>query len=185
MAASGGSGQRRLGVALYRALLRWGRANADVPFTLRASEVYALAPELRGTALALQDSAAVGPIARAAFEASRCASGEEQAAALDRGIEGVRLLNTVYGQQIKDMRETRWVHSAEAQCSAFQHGVWWQALQCSNVGARLRSRRGMGALLLPKHPQSTSQPSAPAPPLQARPRGPHRRQVCCGPGGGA
>ena len=112
MAASGGSGQRRLGVALYRALLRWGRANADVPFTLRSREVYALAPELRGTALALQDSAAVGPIARAAFEACRHANGEEQAAALDRGIEGVRLLNTVYAEQIKDMRETRWVPSA-------------------------------------------------------------------------
>ena len=72
-----GAGSRRLALAIYRSTLRWARGNADVPFSLRSSDVYMLSPGLRGTAVALQDAAAIPPIARAAFEAARGATGAE------------------------------------------------------------------------------------------------------------
>ena len=80
------SSSKRLPLALYRATLRWARANADVPFTLRSSDVFALAPALRqqGGALApapaLLDSGAraLPPVARAAYEACRGAQGVER-----------------------------------------------------------------------------------------------------------
>lgn len=46
-------------------------------------------------------------VARAAFEASRCAVGQEAEEALDRGLEGVRLLHTTYHAQLQEMRDTR------------------------------------------------------------------------------
>ena len=70
-------GARRLALALYKATLRWARQNADVPFQLRFSDVHALAPSLRGTAVALQDATAVRQIARAEFKACMAASGDE------------------------------------------------------------------------------------------------------------
>lgn len=97
----------RLALALYRATLQWARTNSDVPFSLRPGDVYALAPHLRGAAVALQDAAAVPPIARAAYDSCRGLKGEEADAALDRALEGVRLLHTVYQQQLNEMRETR------------------------------------------------------------------------------
>ena len=106
--------ESRLAVALYRAMLKWSRANADVPFSLRPGDVHALTPHLRqrgaalpGAAAALQDAAAVPPIVRGEFDASRGLAGEERDAALDRGLEGVRLLHTVYQQQLQAMRDVR------------------------------------------------------------------------------
>ncbi|KAL4443743.1 hypothetical protein ABPG75_011480 [Micractinium tetrahymenae] len=98
---------RRLALTLYRATLRWSRANADVPFSLKASDVYWLAPQLRGTPLALQDAGAVAAVARQAFEACRNLTGAEAHEALDRGLEGVRLLHTTYAEQLQAMRDTR------------------------------------------------------------------------------
>lgn len=103
-----GASSKRLPLALYRAVLRWARDNRDVPFALRSSDVYALAPQLRSAALSLQDAAAIPAIARAAFEAGRAAQGAEaQAEALDRGLEAVRLLHTSYSPALQEMRHTR------------------------------------------------------------------------------
>ncbi|KAL4447171.1 hypothetical protein ABPG77_007204 [Micractinium sp. CCAP 211/92] len=66
-----------------------------------ASDVYWLAPQLRGAPLALQDPGAVVAVARQAFEACRHATGEEAEQALDRGLEGVRLLHTTYAEQLQ------------------------------------------------------------------------------------
>lgn len=106
--------RKRLPLALYRATLRWARANADVPFSLRGADVYALAPALRQQRGALSQPAlldagagALQPIARAAFEACRGAQGAELDEALDRGLEAVRLLHTAYTEQLEEMRATR------------------------------------------------------------------------------
>jgi hemimethylated DNA binding protein len=100
-------GARRLALALYKATLRWARQNADVPFSLRPADVHALAPSLRGSAVALQDAAAVRQIARAEFKAGKAAAGTEAQAALDRGLEALRLLNTSYAAQLAEMRAVR------------------------------------------------------------------------------
>ncbi len=67
----------------------------------QASDVYWLAPQLRGAPLALQNPGAVATVARQVFEACRHATGEEAEQALDRGLEGVRLLHTTYAEQLQ------------------------------------------------------------------------------------
>lgn len=84
----GSAGQRRLALALYRATLAFARANADVPFSLRGSDVHRLAPSLRGAAVALQDAGAILPIARAGFDACRHATGAEAQVGGGRGGQG-------------------------------------------------------------------------------------------------
>lgn len=109
IASMAGRGDKRLALAVYRAMLKWSRTNADVPFSLRPGDVHALAPHgsAAAAALSLQDAAAIPPIARAEFDACRQLEGEEAEEALDRGIDGVRLLHTVYSQQVQGMREVR------------------------------------------------------------------------------
>jgi hypothetical protein len=120
-------GPNRLALAVYRAMLRWSRANADVPFNLRPGDIAVLAPSLRGVRAAGSGSeltggllphsalmrhadlgaAAIPALARAEIGACASAQGEEAAAALDRGLEAVRVLHTTYQQQLSAMREMR------------------------------------------------------------------------------
>lgn len=107
-------GPDRLALAVYRALLRWSRANADVPFSLRPGDVAVLAPSLRslqppGSLMRHADlgAAAIPALARAEMAACAGAVEDDAAAALDRGLEAVRVLHTTYQQQLSAMRETR------------------------------------------------------------------------------
>lgn len=58
--------ERRLVLRTYRSILRWARANAAVPFTLRAGDVLSLAPELPRDVL--DGAPAVARLARQAFK---------------------------------------------------------------------------------------------------------------------
>jgi hypothetical protein len=107
-------GDRRLALCIYRSLLRWSRDNADAPFSLRPGDVYAVAPRHRSAdrathaaALSLQDAVAVPPIARAEFKACAQLAGLDAQEALDRGLEAVRVLHTVYQGQLQAMRDMR------------------------------------------------------------------------------
>ncbi|PSC71606.1 F-box only 21 [Micractinium conductrix] len=106
-------GSRRTALALYRCILRWSAQNADVPFSVRASDIRALAPAVLDSSAgalspaALQDAGAVAAVARAAFREAARASGAEAEATVDRGFEAVQVLNGTYARQLQAMRELR------------------------------------------------------------------------------
>ena len=100
-------GSRRTALALYRCILRWSAQNADVPFSVRASDIRALAPAVLDSSAgalspaALQDAGAVAAVARAAFREAARASGAEAEATVDRGFEAVQVLNGTYARQLQ------------------------------------------------------------------------------------
>ena len=96
-----------VGRIVYRALLRWSRDHADVPLSLRLSEVSSLVPQLPIGIISLSDSAAVKSIARWCFQDSRDLQGHAARAAVDRGLDALRVLNSHYAAQAADMKAIR------------------------------------------------------------------------------
>ena len=94
---------------VYRALLRWARANADVPLTLRSTEVATVVPNLNATtpAISLNSSRAVAALAKIAFRTNSTLTGAVAHSAVDRALDALRLLNSHYAAVIADMRAIR------------------------------------------------------------------------------
>ena len=94
---------------VYRALMRWSRQHADVPLSLRLSEVSSILPQLptSGKQISLRRASAVGQLTSWAFRQNRDLQGPDAFAAVDRGLEALRILNSHYAAQALDMRATR------------------------------------------------------------------------------
>lgn len=92
---------------VYRALMRWSRDHADVPLSLRLSEVSSLVPQLPIGIVSLHDSLAVGTIARWCFRKNRDLQGPAAHAAVDRGLDALRVLNSHYAAQAAVLQATR------------------------------------------------------------------------------
>lgn len=91
---------------VYRALLRWSKQHADVPLSLRVSEVASILPKLPNK-LSLRSHTAVASLASWSFRQNRDLHGPDAYAAVDRGLEALRILNSHYAAQALDMRATR------------------------------------------------------------------------------
>lgn len=100
---------------LYRALLRWSKQFADVPISLRASDVGLLAPTIPPGAVPLQSARAVSLLTRLSFRhhlhlspnTDTDTETDQLRLATDRAFEALRLLNTVYAASANAMRQTR------------------------------------------------------------------------------
>ncbi|KAG7672784.1 hypothetical protein Ndes2526B_g08266 [Nannochloris sp. 'desiccata'] len=91
---------------LYRALMRWTRQHSDVPLSLRISEISSVLPVLPSK-VSLRSSTAVAKLTSWAFRENRNLQGPAAYAAVDRGMEALRILNSHYAAQALDMRKTR------------------------------------------------------------------------------
>lgn len=100
-------GNAAVAKAVLRGLLRFAKSSKDVPITLRTSDLYAVAPVLRGVNVSLQDRNAVEQITRQAFRLGAELEGHAAEAAVNRALDALRLLNTTYSTLIEEMRSTR------------------------------------------------------------------------------
>jgi len=91
---------------VYRALMRWSRKHSDVPLSLRISEISSVLPVLPSK-VSLRSSTAVAKLTSWAFHENRNLLGSAAYAAVDRGLEALRILNSHYAAQALEMRETR------------------------------------------------------------------------------
>jgi hemimethylated DNA binding protein len=91
---------------VYRALMRWSRQHSDVPLSLRLSEVSSVLPVIPPR-ISLRSSTAVASLTNWAFRENRNLQGAAAYAAVDRGLEALRILNSHYAAQALDMRATR------------------------------------------------------------------------------
>ena len=92
---------------VYRALLRWSRQHSDVPLSLRISEISTVLPNKIPNKISLRKSTAVASLTKWAFRENRNLEGLAAFAAVDRGLESLRLLNERYAAQALEMRATR------------------------------------------------------------------------------
>jgi hemimethylated DNA binding protein len=91
---------------VYRALMRWSRRHSDVPLSLRISEISSVLPVLPHK-VSLRSSTAVAKLTSWAFRENRNLQGPAAYAAVDRGLQALRILNSHYAAQALDMRKTR------------------------------------------------------------------------------
>ena len=96
-----------LAKAVFRGLLRWARDHGDVPLSLRAADLYAAVPALRTANFNFQESRTVAVIARFAFWDAKDLTDEPARAAVDRGLDALRTLNSSYAAAAAEMRRTR------------------------------------------------------------------------------
>lgn len=119
--------ERRLALVVYRSLLRWSRANRDVPFSLRPSDVRSFAPiffirQQKEDPLAMMSLGAdpassyyngaklLSDIVRSSFRQYGDSESLESRESINRGIEALRSLNTFYSTLLGEARAARAEH---------------------------------------------------------------------------
>lgn len=117
---------RKLTLVLYRSLLRWSRANVDVPFSLRSNDIKCFAPEYfsgnernssplswirAGESVSTSKGATqLAEITRFTFNNNKILGATQSQQAINRGLEALRSLNTFYAAILEEARAARADH---------------------------------------------------------------------------